>query len=113
MTFFARNPGYFGQIVTSQNHQKIVGKICLHKTGQAKRLPEKMKQNTTEKEFAPAGVMTINEACERLRMGRTSLWKRLKSGQIDSRRDGDNQRARVKICRQSVEDYLANLPDAY
>ena len=50
-------------------------------------------------------VITIDELCEMLKIGKNSAYKLLQSGKIKSFKNG-----RVwRICKQSVQDFLINI----
>lgn len=64
-------------------------------------------KNEQSQAVGSEGFMSINEAISWLGMGRSTLWRRMTDGVILGKKDG----WRTKVCRKSVQDYIANLPD--
>lgn len=61
---------------------------------------------TVKAKFGEAGVMTQEEAARRLALSVRSIERRIRDGKLLAKKDG----RRVVVDRQSVDEYLANLP---
>ena len=56
----------------------------------------------------PTGALSINEAADYVRIGRTKLYELIASGQLSAKRLG----SRTLIMRSDLESYLSSLPAA-
>jgi hypothetical protein len=60
--------------------------------------------------FGVDGVVCPRDAMARLSIGRTTLWRKLRSGLIRyGKEPGDSRQSRVRICSRSLEDYIKGL----
>lgn len=54
---------------------------------------------------------TVDEACDRLRVGRTTLYGLIKAGRITPYRVGLGKRGKVLIAEREIDEFLAGCRD--
>lgn len=71
----------------------------------------KVKATRKAKARQTGAPYTVDEACERLRIGRTTLYGLIKAGRITPYRVGLGKRGKVLIAEREIEDFLAGCRD--